>query len=79
MFDPTAGALSSDLLFDEPPAFEDWEIHDLNIGGGIYSSNGRIIEPFEIFAEVRSLDLIPEPATILIFGLGIFLLLRKRT
>jgi hypothetical protein len=68
--DLTARVLPNDVLLLTPPVLGDWELNDLWIGG--YSNSSF----FSIGAHVTSA--IPEPATVLLFGLGT-LLLRKRT
>jgi hypothetical protein len=65
--DFSATALSSTGLPTTAPVLEDWQTNILNISG---------IRTFGIWGHVTSA--IPEPATVLLFGLGT-LLLRKRT
>jgi hypothetical protein len=69
LYDLTGSALSSDALPTTTPVLEDWQINLLRL----YGEKGRI---YIIDAHVTSA--IPEPTTVLLFGLGT-LLLRKRT
>ena len=69
--DYTATALSSDALPVTAPILSQWQDKTLNIdGGGIGGS-------FAIGAEVTSAQLVPEPATFLLFAVGT-MFLRKR-
>jgi len=69
--DSTGSALSSDALPTTAPVLDNWQTNILNIGGG----PGGHGQSFGILGHVTSA--IPEPATVLIFGLG-GLFLRKR-
>ena len=76
--DYSGTALSSVALPTTPPVLEDWTHHSLNfnilhITGGI--PDGR--DSFGIGAEVTSVALVPEPATILFFSFGCLMLRRK--
>jgi hypothetical protein len=67
LVDPTATALSSDALPTTPPILGQWQENFLRIGD---------FRTFFIDAHVTSA--VPEPATILLFSLGV-LFLRKRS
>ena len=69
--DSTGKALSSDALPTTAPALGDWGFNFLDIGGGTRA------RPFAFAGHVTSAELVPEPATAFLFGVGI-LLLRKR-
>jgi hypothetical protein len=69
--DPTGTALSSDALPLGPPVLSDWQYQTLMINLGF--KGGAILR-----AQVTSVWLIPEPATVLLLGCGSVLLLRKR-
>jgi hypothetical protein len=66
--DLSATALSSTELPTTAPVLEDWQLNHLRLDG--------VKDAFHISAHVTSA--IPEPATALLFGLGVGLLLRKR-
>jgi len=68
--DHTGSALSSDALPTTAPALDDWQENILNFGGGTRASG------YSILGHVTSA--IPEPATILLFGLGTMLLRKRR-
>ena len=69
--DYSGTALSSDALPTTPPVLGDWQDNYLRITFGYkgYSTMG---------VDVTSVELLPEPATILLLGLGGLALLRKR-
>ena len=69
--DPMGKALSSDVLPTTAPVLDDWGFNRLNIGGGTRA------RPFGFLGHVTSTEVIPEPATIWLLGLG-SLLLRKQ-
>jgi hypothetical protein len=64
--DDTGNALSSPLLTAMPPDLSSWQFNRFSIGGGGFQFDGHI----------TSVYLIPEPATLLLLGIG-GLLLRK--
>jgi hypothetical protein len=68
--DSTASALSSIALPINAPVLDDWGFNRLSLGGGTRA------RPFGIMGHVTSA--IPEPATIVLFGLGGLLLGRRR-
>jgi len=68
--DPTGTALSSDALLTTAPVLDDWGFNRLSFGGGT-RARGFVIEGHVTSA-------IPEPATILLFGLGGLLIGRRR-
>ncbi len=73
LIDNTATALSSDTLPLTAPDLGDWdlvEIWDINI---FFNRNLHLL----VKANVTSAELVPEPATLLLFGLGA-VMLRKR-
>lgn len=73
--DDSGSALSSDALPTTPPVLEDWSPFEFAMEGyriGERESNYRIR------ADVTSVELTPEPATVLLLGLGSLALLRKR-
>jgi len=70
--DPSGKAISSDTLPTTAPILDDWQLNRLGIYGPPRGNS------FGIVAHVTSAVLIPEPATMLLLGLGL-LLLRKRT
>jgi hypothetical protein len=71
--DSTGTALSSDALPTTPPVLEDWDFDwGIKIQGGIPYESAFYIE-----APVTSVELVPEPATLLLLGFGT-LMLRKR-
>jgi len=72
LYDPTGNALSSDALLITAPILDNWQSNSLGIHGPVRGNS------FGIVAHVTSAVLIPELATILLFGLGLSLL-RKRT
>ena len=79
--DYSGTALSSVALPTTPPVLEDWTHHSLNfnflhITGGIPDGHGS--PSFGIGAEVTSVALVPEPATVLLLALGGLALRRKR-
>ena len=65
--DPTGTALSSDALPITTPVLEDWQENILSIGAD---------RRYGIFAHVTSA--VPEPATIILFGLGAILLKKRK-
>ena len=70
--DYSCTALSSDALPTTPPVLEDWEsIGGITIDFGYKGSS-------MIRAHVTSAELVPEPATVFLLGLGALALLRKR-
>jgi len=66
--DHIANALSTDALPITAPVLDDWQENALHLEGG---------RDYGIAGHVTSAVLIPEPATILLLGIGVFLL-RKR-
>lgn len=77
--DPNGTALSSDILPLTPPDLSKWQGNALSISGGMYpfpSPGEKTL--FGINGHVTDVWLVPEPATLLLLGLGGFLL-RKRT
>ena len=70
--DRTNTALSSDALPTTAPILSQWQTNFLTFGGGAGKSNS-----FAIASHVTSAELIPEPATFLLLGLG-GILMRKR-
>ena len=68
--DNTGNALSSDALPLTAPVLDDWGFNRLTVNGGT-----RAI-PFGIMGHVTSA--IPEPASVLLFALGGFLLRKRR-
>ena len=83
LFDTTGTALDSDSLPTTAPVVEDWDnIQPLMISAGIEVDIGggdtKEVGAFIISAEVTSVWLIPEPATIFIFALGA-MFIRKKT
>jgi len=69
--DSFADALSSDALPTAAPFLEDWDKHYISL-------IGKEVGTYYIDAEVTSIELVPEPATVLLLGLGGLALLRKR-
>ena len=67
--DSTMMAISDDALPILPPDLSDWSSNLLHIDG--------VTRTFEIWGHVTTVEIVPEPATILLLGLG-SLLLRKR-
>jgi len=77
--DYPGNALSSDALPTIPPDLSQWQYNDLSISGGMYPfppSGEKTL--FGISGHITSVWPIPEPASLLLFGLG-GLLLRKRS
>jgi hypothetical protein len=76
--DFTGIALSSDALSLEPPVLKDWDsICGIDITGNDRPPDGCGGNSFSIRAHVTSVELVPEPASFLLFTLaGLFL--RKR-
>ena len=71
LVDYSATALSSDALPTTPPVLEDWQsIFGITITFGYKGSS-------MIRAHVTSAELVPEPATIFLLGLGALALIRK--
>jgi len=68
LYDPTGNALSSDALPTTSPILNEWQINDLRL---------ETLRMFWIDAHVTTLILIPEPCTILLFGLCGFMLIRR--
>ncbi len=78
--DPSGTALSSDALLATAPVLEDWySAEGLRIDGGIPDEYGKFIESFLIRAPVTSVEVIPEPGTVMLLGLGGLVLLRIRS
>jgi len=81
-FDDYSGtALSSDALLPIPLELSQWESKGLGIHGSGYPSppiEGDKSVPFSIIGHIDSVWLVPEPTTLLLFGLG-GLFLRKRS
>ena len=72
--DDTSGtALSSDALPTTAPVLNDWDVH-----WGIIIDTGIKPGHVAIGADVISVELVPEPATLLLLGLGTLLVLRSR-
>jgi len=71
LHDWSCSALSSDALPLGPPVLSDWQYQGLSIELG--PKGGA-----NIGAQVTSVWLIPEPATVLLLGCGSVLILRKR-
>ena len=69
-------AISSTELPVVPPDLSVWPYNDLAISGGRGGIPPCFDETFHIGAEVTSVWLVPEPATLFLFGLS-GLLLRK--
>jgi hypothetical protein len=69
--DSTMNALSSDSLPITAPVLEYWGFNFMSVGGGTRARS------FAIASHVTSAEVIPEPSTMLILGLG-GLVLRKR-
>jgi hypothetical protein len=69
--DYTGTALSSDSLPTTAPILDDWQLNKLSMAGI------PRYQPFAVYARVTSAEVIPEPSTMLILGLGA-LVLRKR-
>lgn len=70
--DYSGTALSSDALLATPLILEDWEsIYGLMVTFGYKGGWG-------IRAEVTSVELIPEPATVFLLGFGALMLLKQR-
>ena len=71
--DDSGSALSSDALPTMPPVLEDWSPFEFTIEG--YGEDPKY--KYTIWADVTSVELVPEPATVLLLGLGGLALLRK--
>jgi hypothetical protein len=69
--DSTETALSSDKLPTTAPVLDDWGFNFMSFGAGTRARS------FAIASHVVSTELVPEPATIFLLGMG-GLLLRKR-
>ncbi|MCX5638761.1 MAG: PEP-CTERM sorting domain-containing protein [Planctomycetota bacterium] len=67
LYDPLENALTSDVLPEDAPVLDHWHLNDLRI---------ESLRTFSIGAHV-TYAVVPEPGTILLFGL-VSLLLRKR-
>ncbi len=68
--DYTKSALSSDALLPTAPVLDDWGLNRLTVNGGTRA------RPFGIMGHVTSA--IPEPATMVLLGLGGLLIGRRR-
>jgi hypothetical protein len=78
--DSSGTALSSDTLPTTAPALGDWNLDwGIRIDGGIPDEYGKFIESFHIRAPVTSVEVIPEPGTVFLLGLGGLVLLRIRS
>ena len=71
--DLSGTALSSDALPTTPPVLDDWDGD-----WGIIIETGIKPGHVGIGADVISVELVPEPATLLVLGLGTLLVLRSR-
>ena len=69
--------LDSDALPDYPPNLDNWSESFIFINGRTIDADGKIVDYFEITAQITSVTLIPEPATLILLGLG-GMLIRKR-
>jgi len=74
LYDPTGTALSSDDLPTEVPVLADWDTATLRVDASIDGGcSGTILA-----AEVTDVWLIPEPATLALFGFGGLAVLRRQ-
>jgi len=74
--DYTATALSSEALPTTAPVLDDWYYRDIRIYAGFLSNGWQASYTF--YGHLTSAVLIPEPATIILLGLGGLALLRRR-
>ena len=70
--DYTGTAFSSDALPANAPVLDDWQFNRLDFGGGVLG------QAFGVIGHITSATVIPEPATVILLGMGGFLLIRKR-
>ena len=74
--DSSYSALSSDALPTTAPVLDDWETRSIQIRGGITITPREGLS-YRIGGGLTSAVLIPEPATVILVGLGGLALLRK--
>jgi len=72
LVDYSATALSSDELPTAPPVLEDWAYSPAQLGLEFGSKGGS-----GIYGEVTSVDIVPEPGTVFLLGLGSLALIRR--
>jgi hypothetical protein len=77
LVDNLGTAISTTDLPITPPDLSKWPFNNLYIYGGIGGTPPCFDEPFQINGHVTSVYLVPEPATLLLVGIG-GLFLRKR-
>ncbi len=78
--DSSGTAVSSDELPVTPPVLEDWSSHILGVSASMwiedFPGHLKLVDAFHIGATVTLA--VPEPATVLLFGLGGLILTRYR-